>query len=137
LIVLEDDVLLVENFKAIIEKIILTKNFDCLNFGAGAYITSQEKINKNPSSFKFMVNKNHPFSGGIEGYMMKKNIVEKISKLLDETKISIPFDWLLSSLFKEHSFECQTIYPFLCYQKSFLGIYKSSIREERGEFLNE
>lgn len=135
LIILEDDVLLIDNFKLVIEEILSSKKYECLNFGAGTQATSLQSINKKPEKFNTFLSNNHAFSRGIEGYALRRDVVEKISTELDNTKIYAPIDWVISSIFNQYSICCYNVFPFLVYQKSFLGIYKSSIREDRSEFL--
>ena len=132
LLVLEDDVILPNNFLEIINNINISQQ-KCIILGAGASVRDINKI-KQTDTFFFNRSFFHPFSNGIEAYYMSYDTVEKVSNCLDKIKLCIPFDWELSNIFMEHNIECYHIQPYICYQGSMVGKYSSSIRENREEY---
>lgn len=131
LVVLEDDVIIVNKFKNSLDKLTSEIKFDCINFGAG---TSSKLDIQNYSNINLNNSGNHPFSRGMEGYIFSAETVKKVYNYLKNNKICVPIDWEMSNIFNILSINCLTSNPYLCFQGSVLGIYKSSIREDREKY---
>lgn len=127
LVVLEDDVILVNNFMDILNKIIQNVKFDCINFGAGAAVKDKNKIIFDVSRLQFVHNKIHPFFSGSEGYIISYEACEKLYNLIHKNKLCLPIDWELSYFLTNFDIKCYNTNIPLTYQGSMIGKYKSSI----------
>jgi GR25 family glycosyltransferase involved in LPS biosynthesis len=134
LLILEDDVRLAYNIKHILNAVINKSVYDCINLSAGGskhlVPTEQNQIKQ----IQLLNIAHHPFSTGIDSYLLSYECVEKIWKELSKVKITIPIDWELSYIFMKQKMNCVRMLPPLAYQGSMTGIYKSSIREDRSGY---
>jgi GR25 family glycosyltransferase involved in LPS biosynthesis len=129
-IILEDDVILPNNFNVKIDNIIkkLPSDFDFLFFG-NSYTLEQLDISNCSKSIKIDDNLYKKIPGKtrtVDGYIIKK---EYANKMLNEIKeICLPFDFELNYFFKKLNTNVYWHHPGIIFQGSQMGIYKSSIR---------
>ena len=139
-IIFEDDVILADNFKNVIEKYIceLPTNWDMLFFGEGhsVHIPSY-RITPGINVYKKSVELNNTNIGGVNGssrcadsYVISKKCCKKILEKINAPNytISMPLDHLLNYINYYNNFNIYWSEPTITIQGTSNGTFQSSLR---------